>query len=215
MTRKIKAVSRSYIDTMEPGFRAQFINSLSGFKSVNLVGTCDAQGRENLAIVSSVVHLGANPPLMAMVTRPRSVERHTVENLMATSFFTLNHVSSAFVEAAHQTSARYARDQSEFAQVGLTPWYSEAFPAPYVAESALRIGLRWRESKLIELNDTELIIGEIDEVHLDSMAWREDGSVDIEALGSVALSGLDSYHTTQRLRRLAYAKPGLPPRPLG
>ncbi|WP_111642291.1 flavin reductase family protein [Marinimicrobium alkaliphilum] len=175
-------VSRAEIDAMDPRFRVQFINSLSGFKSLNLVGTVDADGRENLAIVSSVIHLGANPPLMAMVTRPRSVERHTVDNLMATGVFTLNHVRPDFVEAAHQTSARYPREQSEFAQVGLTPWYSGTFPAPYVAESALRIGLRWRESKLIELNDTELIIGEIDEVHLDQQAWRDDGSVDLEAL---------------------------------
>lgn len=214
MTDAKRSLNRCDIDAMDERFRVQFINSLSGFKSLNLVGSVDAQGQENLAVVSSVVHLGANPPLMAMVTRPRSVERHTVENLMATGYYTLNHVRPGFVEAAHQTSARYPRGESEFEQVGLTPWYSASFPAPYVAESALRVGLRWRESKLIELNNTELIIGEIQEVHLDPSAWREDGSVDIEALGSVTVSGLDSYHTTVRLRRLAYAKPDLPPRPL-
>ena len=52
------------IAMMEPKTRARFINSLSGFKSANLIGTTDKAGNENLAIVSSVFHLGAHPPLM-------------------------------------------------------------------------------------------------------------------------------------------------------
>ena len=46
-------------------YRARLINSLSGFKSVNLVGTVDRQGRPNCAIVSSVIHLGADPAGLA------------------------------------------------------------------------------------------------------------------------------------------------------
>ena len=38
--------------------RAALINSLTGFKSPNLVGTADSQGNTNLAIMSSAVHLG-------------------------------------------------------------------------------------------------------------------------------------------------------------
>lgn len=34
-----------------------------------------------------------------------------------------------------------------------------------------------------------------------------DGYVDIESLDLVTISGLDSYHSTQRLHRLSYAKP--------
>ena len=59
--------------------RAAFINCLSGFKSANLVGTVSASGQANLALVSSVVHLGANPPLLAFISRPPSVDRHTLE----------------------------------------------------------------------------------------------------------------------------------------
>ena len=54
-------------DQMEKFYRAKFINSLSGVKSANLVGTVDKNGQENLSIVSSAVHIGANPPLMAIV----------------------------------------------------------------------------------------------------------------------------------------------------
>ena len=92
-----------------------FINSLSGYKSANLVGTKSKTGQENLSIVSSVVHLGANPPLMGFVVRPHSKDspRHTFENLESTSFFTLNHVNDKIIKESHQTSARYPREVSE------------------------------------------------------------------------------------------------------
>lgn len=202
------------LQAMDTRYRAHFINSLAGFKSANLVGTVDAEGNANLAIVSSVIHLGANPPLMGMVTRPRTVERHSVENLLATGYYTLNQVNADIVEAAHQTSARYPRGESEFAATGLTPLYSDLHPAPYVVESRLSVGLKLREDKLIELNDTEFIIGEIIEVRLDGDAIHEDGFVDLEALGSVAISGLDGYHSTRRIARFPYARPGRPPQSL-
>lgn len=195
------------LEAMESRYRAHFINSLAGFKSANLVGSIDAKGRNNLAIVSSVIHLGASPPLMGMVARPRNVERHTLENLIQTGFYTLNQVNSDIVEAAHQTSARYPRGNSEFHATGLTPVYGSVHPAPYVAESRLSIGLQLRERKPIELNNIEFIIGEILEVWLDSEALQADGFVDLELLGSVAIAGLDSYHRTQRIARLSYAKP--------
>lgn len=58
-------LSRQDIQAMDQRERARLINSLSGFKSANLIGTCDKQGLENLAVVSSVVHLGSNPPCLA------------------------------------------------------------------------------------------------------------------------------------------------------
>ena len=51
----------SDIKAMDPRRRAAFINSLSGFKSANLVGTVNAKGQTNLAIMSSAVHLGSSP----------------------------------------------------------------------------------------------------------------------------------------------------------
>lgn len=50
------------IGTLEDRKRIALINSLSGFKSLNLIGTINNQGQTNLAIFNSVVHIGANPP---------------------------------------------------------------------------------------------------------------------------------------------------------
>lgn len=196
---------------MAPRYRARFINSLSGFKSANLVGTVDGDGRTNLSIVSSVFHLGAAPPLMGFIVRPHTVERHTLENLLETGYFTLNAVNHPHYAAAHQTSARYDRDQSEFDACGLEPRFVPGFVAPFVAQSPLRIGLRLVAHQPIALNQTELVIGEVVQVMVDDAAVQEDGYIDLEGLGVVAISGLDSYHQTDRLSRLSYAKPEHPP----
>lgn len=202
------------IQAMQQRYRAMFINSLSGFKSANLVGTVSAQGVENLCIVSSVFHIGADPALMGMITRPQTVRRDTVENIKATGFYTLNHVNPQIVRAAHQTSARYDADVSEFTETGLTASYEQDFKAPFVAQSKVRMGLEVEEIKLLEINQTELIIGRIVLVQTDETALEPDGSLDIERLDSVAISGLDRYHSTQKITRLTYAKPDSSPEEL-
>lgn len=189
-------------------YRTQLINSLSGFKSVNLVGTVNRSGQENLSIVSSVVHLGANPALMGFIMRPVTVRRDTYQNIQELGYFTFNHILADFYEAAHQTSAKYDAEVSEFAAVGLHPLYKDDFPAPYVKESPIQIGLKYTESLNIESNGTILVVGEVQELYYPAACLMEDGYLDIEAAGTITCSGLDTYHTTQRLSSLAYAQPG-------
>jgi flavin reductase (DIM6/NTAB) family NADH-FMN oxidoreductase RutF len=198
------------IKGLDDRYRALFINSLSGFKSANLVGTQNANGMTNLSIVSSVFHLGANPPLVGMIMRPHSVRRDTLENILETGYYTLNQVNTHIFQKAHQTSARYQVDQSEFAEVGLTPSYENNIPAPFVAESKLNIGVKLIETQLLEVNKTELVIGEIIWVNVEDKSVREDGYIDIGTLNAVAVSSLDCYHQPGKLGRLSYAKPDKP-----
>ena len=117
---------------MEQRYRANFINSLTGFKSLVLVGTAAINGQKNLAIFNSIVHLGAHPPLIGMVIRPDSVDRHTLQNILETGYYTINHVQEEMMEKAHQTSARYPKTISEFDAVGLEDEVINDFPAPFV-----------------------------------------------------------------------------------
>jgi flavin reductase (DIM6/NTAB) family NADH-FMN oxidoreductase RutF len=199
--------SASQIADMEQRYRATFINSLGGFKSVVLVGTVDGQGVTNLAIFNSLFHLGANPPLWGLVFRPDTVERHTLSNIEYTGYYTLNHLTDKIYEQAHQTSARYPKGASEFKATGLTPEFWEYFPAPFVAESPIRFAMEMREKIPLDLNGTILLIGQIKHVLLPDHVLQPDGFVDLEKAGSLTCSGLDSYHRTQRIARLSYAKP--------
>ncbi len=205
-------LDRGAIDAMDQRRRAALINSLSGFKSANLVGTVDTERRSNLAIVSSLVHIGSHPPLLALVFRPDSVERHTLDNIRSTGVYTINHVSHAMIDAAHQTAARYPRGESEFAATGLSECWEQGWPAPFVGESRVRMALRLIDEQELAVNGTHLVIGEVQHLHLPEDALTEDGALDPAAAGTVALAGLDSYYDATLLQRMAYAKPDLPPR---
>ena len=202
----IQTFSKADFKAMEKRYRAHFINSLSGYKSANLIGTIDQHGVTNLSIVSSVVHLGAEPALIAFVNRPHSVTRNTLDNIFTSKVFTINHVGENIVEDAHHTSARYPAEISEFDQTNLKEEY-RSLAAPYVAQSHIKMGVEYRQKVDIELNGTVLVIGEIIEVILDNVLIHEDGKLDLNQVQSVAVSGLDEYHLTESLGRLAYAKP--------
>jgi flavin reductase (DIM6/NTAB) family NADH-FMN oxidoreductase RutF len=207
-----KCFNASDIEGMPKRIRANFINSLSGFKSANLIGTRSLPskdggiGIDNLAVVSSVFHIGAHPPLLGMIMRPHTVPRDTLKNIKDTGEYTINHISRSIVKAAHQTSARYDAEISEFAQIGLTPQTTDQVNAPYVLESHIKLGMQVQDIQLLAINQTELVIGQVVEVIIEPRWIGKDGFINIEAAGSVAVSGLDSYHSTQSLARYSYAK---------
>ena len=152
--------------SLDKNKRVHLINSLGGFKSVALVGTSDNEGNNNLAIFSSIFHIGANPPLIGLIFRPSPPERDTYNNIIKTGYFTLNHVNESIFKQAHQTSARYDQGDSEFEKTGLTPEYKDHFFAPYVAESKIQLGIEFKEKVPISVNNTTLIIGEIIQIYI-------------------------------------------------
>jgi flavin reductase (DIM6/NTAB) family NADH-FMN oxidoreductase RutF len=207
-------LTKENIFQFEKPYRTNFINSLSGFKSANLIGTLSSVGKTNLAIFNSVIHVGANPPALGFLMRPVSVERHTYNNIKETGYYTINHIHKDIFKQAHQTSASYDKDISEFDECGLTREYSKNIPAPYVKESKIKIGLRFVEEQEIKFNGTIFIVGEVFEIILPDDVVSKDGYLDIEKAGTIAISGLDGYYETKRIARLSYAKPGIEPKEL-
>lgn len=204
--KDIQHLVNSDFSKMEQRNRTRLINSLSGFKSINLCGTINKDGVTNLSLISSVVHIGANPALMGFIMRPVTVRRDTYNNILETGHYTFNHLNVEIYKKAHQTSARYPIEVSEFEAAELTEIFSDTIKAPYVAESHVRIGLSFIQKIPIPLNDTVLMIGKVEEIFFPKTALTEDGYLDIAAAGSITSSGLDAYHSTQKLARLSYAK---------
>ncbi len=206
-----KEFSLNDILAFEQRYRATFVNSLGGFKSLALIGTANKAGQTNLAIFNSLFHLGANPPLFGFIIRPDSAERHTLNNIVSANEFTVNHVSENFYKQAHQTSARYPADRSEFDATGITPEYKTDCKAPFVKESQIQIAAEFlRKVDVIE-NGTLLIIAKIKAVYIPENCIAADGYIDLEKAGSITCAGLDSYHRTTQIARLAYAKPDAQP----
>jgi len=189
-------------------FRRNLINSLGGPKSLAIVGTRSSDGKENAALFNSVLHIGATPPLMGLIFRPHTVPRHTFENILDTEYYTINHVSKDILKRAHQSSASYEREESEFDSVGFKPVYLDSFNAPYVKESPVKIGLRLAERIDISSNKTILIIGAIEHIFLPEESLWKDGLLDPSRSGSLACAGLDAYYEPSLLARYSYPKPG-------
>lgn len=193
---------------MDKVYRLNLINSLSGIKPVNLVGTQSKHNITNLAIVSSVVHLSSSPALMGFMQRPTSVPRHTYRNIHETGVFSINMVNTGFTDKAHYTSAKFDDFQSEFDQCGLTPQFFKESKAPCVAESPLKILLRFEEEYFIKSSGTTLMVGSIQSVYLPEKAVDAAGMIDMEGLETAGVSGLNTYYNVTKKATYPYARVG-------
>ena len=191
---------------LDQRYRANLINSIGGFKSVAMVGTKSRSGHSNLAIFNSFFHLGAQPPLFGFIVRPDSVERHTLENILETNSFTVNHLNEYNYKQAHQTSARYPKETSEFDATGLQEEYINGFHPPFVLGSKIQIGAEFQQKTDVSANGTILIVAKIQLIRIEEEVIGKDGFIDLEKSGTITCSGLDCYHRTQKLSRLSYAK---------
>lgn len=202
----MKHFSQTDIQQLERFYRANLINSVSGYKPANLIGTVSADGVTNLAIFSSVVHLGADPALLAFIQRPLGEQGHTYYNIRENGFYTINHVNRKIVERAHYTSAKFDADVSEFEVCALTPEWLAGFHAPFVLESQVKIGMRFVQEIPIALNNTIMVIGQIEHLFIAEHAIRENGSIALDQVDGVCISGLESYYDTSHLAAFPYAK---------
>jgi flavin reductase (DIM6/NTAB) family NADH-FMN oxidoreductase RutF len=190
-------------------YRANFINSLTGFKSVSIIGTINAQGVPNLGLFSSIVHIGSDPALIGYINRPIAAAPHTLANIKANGLYTVNHIHASFLARAHQTSAKYPDEVNEFTEVGLTEEYIDGVKVPFVKESPIKYVLSLKEILPITLNDTFLVIGQLEQVLMDaSLQPTTDGFLHLDQAGSICSNGLDAYYNTTLIDRFAYAKPG-------
>lgn len=182
---------------------AAWFNQLQGARSPVLLGTQDDRGAHNLAVFNSLTHVGARPPHLGFVLRPRSVDRHTYDNLRATGHYTVNHLPAAHLDAAHRTSGKYPRDVSEFTATGLTP-VASGRSAPYVAEATVSLLLEFVEEHAIAANDTLFVVGRVVEIRVPDAVGLGDETVDWGGLDGLAVSGLYDYYRLAHYRKLGY-----------
>ena len=201
-----KHFSLSVLQTLDRFTRANFINSLSGFKSLSLIGTVNGKGVSNLAVFSNIVHLGADPALIGFINRPLSAAPHTLQNIQETGIYTVNLVTELMYKQAHQTSAKYPDGVSEFEMTCLTAEFKEGYIAPFVAESPVQYVLKFEQVMPIELNNTFLVIGSLQEAYVPADIQEEDGFLDLAKAGILTSLGTSGYYKTEKINNLPYAK---------
>lgn len=201
------SISKEIIADLYHLYRINLINSTSGFKSANLIATKSKSGYENVAIFSSVTHIGSNPPLLGFFCRPTTVTRNTYNNIKETGSYTINHVSEAIIEEAHHTSAKYDGTISEFDKTNLTPLYRKDCLVPFVNEAPVQLQMKFKEEYHIKANDTILVIGEIQKLHIKKGLLEDDGLINLSKANIATINGLDTYAIPKHKIRLGYQKP--------
>lgn len=199
-------VKKNQIDSWESKYRLKFINSLSGYKGVHLIGTKSKDGISNLGIFNSIVHISSNPAQIGFIMRPLTVKRDTYNNIVDKDYFTINHVHKSFLEKAHFTSIKFSSDQSEFDFCNFTEEYLEEFHAPFVQESTIKIGLKLVDNIEIKESKCRLIIGEVQFIETKEDYIEEDGQLDLEKANNVCVTGLNQYSSVKKLVNIPYAR---------
>ncbi|MDT0557607.1 flavin reductase [Ichthyenterobacterium sp. W332] len=199
--------SRADIAKMHHLYRINLINSCSGYKSANLIGTKDEDGNSNVAVFSSVTHFGSNPALFGFVLRPTTVLRNTYDNIKSTRQFTLNHIHADIIEDAHHTSAKYDKDISEFNMTDLQEEYKSGITAPFVKNAPIQMAMKFEEEYHIKANDTLLVLGSIEHLFIENSLIEQDGFVNLSKGNIATINGLDGYAIPNLHKRLEYQRP--------
>ena len=199
--------TRIDINKMSKIFRLNLINSITGYKSANLIGTKTDDKIKNVAIFSSVTHLGSDPPLIGFITRPENGNRNTYNNILKNKIFTINHIVKNQIISAHQSSAKYPKNVSEFDKTDLKVEFKNNFDAPFVKDSPVQIGCSFVNKYFIKENKTTLMIGQVEMLFINKKLLVEDGFVQLDREDVITVNGLDGYALPKLIKRIPYARP--------
>lgn len=206
----MKHLSKETISQMERIEKLNLINSCTGFKSANLIATKSIEGNTNVAIFSSVTHLGSSPSLIGFIVRPTTVPRDTYKNIMETGYFTVNHITIDMISDAHHTSADYESGISEFDKTNLEEEYKDDINIPFVKGSPVQLYCKFVNEYIIKENNTIHIIASIEHVFYDDDLEHKDGWLQLDKGNIVALNGVDGYFLPKLIDRFQYAKQDIP-----
>ena len=206
----MKHISSEAISKMEKIERLNLINSCTGYKSANLIATKSVDGKSNVAIFSSVTHLGSHPALIGFIMRPTTVPRDTYKNIRETGFFTVNHITVDMIGDAHHTSANYDLGISEFDKTNLEEDYKNDIEIPFVKGSPVQLYCKYVNEYYIKENDTIHIIASIEKLFFNENLQHEDGWLQIDKGNVIALNGLDGYCLPKLVDRFQYARKDTP-----
>ena len=195
------------IQDLEHLYKINLINSCSGFKSANLIASISNKGVTNVAVFSSVTHLGSNPPTLGFILRPTTIPRDTYKNIKESGIFTINHIYEDAIEDAHHTSAKYPEEVSEFDVTNLEEEFKGSYKVPFVKNSPVQISMKFVEEIYISSNDVLLIVAQIQELYVKDELLENDGLINLSKGNIATINGLDTYAIPKLKKQLSYQRP--------
>ena len=203
----MKHISKQDLNAMNSIYKLNLINSCTGYKSANLIGTVSIENIHNVAVFSSITHLGSDPALLTFIVRPTTVPRDTYKNIIDNKEFTVNHINVEDIKEAHHTSARYPSVISEFDVTNLEKEFKDDYKAPFVKSSRIKLGCKYLNQYEIKENNTLLMVAEINDIYFNEDIIQKDGWLNLDIAKTVTVNGLDGYALPSLVQRFEYAKP--------
>ena len=204
MKDKMKNLSKKDIMKMDRFDRVNLISSVSGIKAAMLIGTISKHNISNVAIFSSIIHLGSNPALIGLLIRPQTKRvSDTYQNIKSNKSFTINHVNKNIISKAHYTSAKTSSNTSEFDDVGLTEEYIGNLQSPFVKEADVGLGLIYCDEISLS-NKCILVIGEIDNIKLKNDLADVNGLINLSDYNSIGVDGIGHYYKLNLTKNYEY-----------
>ncbi|MBT8233907.1 MAG: flavin oxidoreductase [Saprospiraceae bacterium] len=197
-------INQSEIESLDRIYRINLINSISGIKPGNLIGTRSLDKVDNVAIFSSVVHLGSNPAQFGFVLRPQGeMFSDTFQNIIDTQCYTINHIHKDLIEKSHYTSAKLGKEESEFEKMNIEKEFINDFHAPFVKMSPVKIGMKLLNYSQLP-NDCYFIIGSVQMIDIQENAVAENGQINLQTCESIGISGVNTYYQLTQVESHPY-----------
>ncbi|MEX0813471.1 MAG: flavin reductase family protein [Chitinophagales bacterium] len=160
--------------------------------------TIDKEGAVNLAPFSYFNVFGSNPPTLIFSPNRRGRDRttkNTFDNLMEVPEVVINMVSYDIVRQMSITSVEYGSDINEFEKAGLTMLESQSIKPYRVAESPVQFECKVNQIVPVSLRGgaPNLIICEVQHIHLDESLIKADGKIDSSKLDICGRLGGGEY----------------------
>jgi flavin reductase (DIM6/NTAB) family NADH-FMN oxidoreductase RutF len=206
----MRKITKEDVSQMSKVPRLNLVNCVTGYKSANLIGTISTEGVLNVAIFSSVTHLGSEPPLLGFILRPTTVPRDTYKNLKETGYFTVNHITEEMIADAHHTSSSYEKHISEFDKTNLDPEFIDDLKVPFVKGSPVKLLCKYVNEYKIEENGCIHIIASIETIYANENLFHNDEWMQLDRGNVIAINGLDGYAVPKLTDRFHYARPNKP-----
>ena len=204
------AIATEELENLEKVERLNLINSCTGYKSANLLATISKDGVPNVAIFSSITHLGSSPAMIGFIVRPTTVPRDTYKNIKEMGYFTVNHITEDIIADAHHTSANYDDSTSEFDKTKLEAEFKKNIDTPFVKGSPVQLHCKYINEYYIKENNTIHIIASIEKLFFDENLKHQDGWLQLDKGNVIALNGLDGYCLPKLVDRFEYARKDTP-----
>ncbi|MEP7091545.1 MAG: flavin reductase family protein [Nocardioidaceae bacterium] len=151
------------------------------------VTTLSAEGTVNLAPHSFYTVACANPPIVSFTSVGA---KDTLRNVLETGEFVVNLAHGPLIEAVNNSSASFAPDQSEPAQLGIVMEPSTSVRPPRVKDSPAALECTLHST--IELGDSTVVFGRVNVISVADDVLV-DGHPDYHLLDPLARLGKDEW----------------------